>query len=242
LGSKQCARAISSSALTAGYVVKVIGSDGFVATFNGSRTNNNQNIIVANNANGTALTGNYYPLTLAGSELVNKEKVKGIAQIQILPIQDFTVTVVAANGTKVTLFSNDLAKMSTLTLDGGSRKSNGAIVNFGNYTGVKLIDLCNLVGITSSNTVTVKASDSYTTTYTYDQVANGNGFATYDASGNSATPTHPLYLILAYWYNGTNLASDSGPLKTMVVGVDGLITNGNIAAKLVVEIDVNQPV
>jgi hypothetical protein len=95
------------------------------------------------------------------------------------------------------------------------------------------------VGIGSGNTVTVKASDSYTTSYTYDQVANGNGFNTYDASGNPATATHPLYLILAYWYNAENLASDSGPLKTMPAGQDGLITNGNIAARMVIEIDIS---
>ncbi len=230
---------ISSSALTSGYVVKVISSDGYAVTFNDSRVNNNQNIMIANNANGSALTGNYYSLTLTGSELANNEKVKGIAQIQILPIQHLSVTVIGADGSKVTLFSNDLAKMASITYDGGSKKSNGQIVNVGSYTGVKLIDLCNKVGIASSNTVTVKASDGYTTTFTYEQVANGNGFSTYDASGNTAAVTNPLYLILAYWFNGANFASDTGPLKTMVVGSDGLVTNGNLAARMVVEVDIS---
>ena len=125
----------------------------------------------------------------------------------------------------------------------GSVKS-GSIINYGNYTGVKLSDLCNLVGgITSSNTITVKGSDGYTHAFTYDQVANGNSTntSTYDSSGNSATATNPLYLILAYWYNGTNIptGSGSGPLKTMVVGADGLNTSGNVAVKWVVEIDIS---
>ena len=231
---------ISSSALTAGFVVKVIGSDGNVATFNETRINNNANIMVANIANGTALTGNYYPLTLTGSDLANTEKVKEITQIQILPIQDCSVTIVSSNGTRITLFSNDLAKMSAITFNGGTLK-NGAIINYGNYTGVKVLDLCNLVGITSSNTVKVIGSDAYAVSYTYSQVASGTGFSTYDSSGNTATPTNPLYLILAYWCNGTNLATGSsgaGPLKTMVVGADNLNTPGNIAAKWVVEIDI----
>ena len=234
---------ISSALLTSGYVVKVIGSDGYVATFNDTRINMNTNIMVANNANGSVLTGTYAPLTLTGSDLVGKEKVKGIAQIQILPIQDFSITIVASNGTRVTLFSNDIAKLNTLTMNGGSKKSTGTIVNVGNYTGVTLLDLCNQVGgITSSNTITVKGSDGYTSSYTYAQVASGTGFPTYDSSGNTATPTQPLYLILAYWYNGTNIPTDStngGPLKTMIVGADGLITNGSSAAKLVIEIDIS---
>ena len=229
--------AISSSALASGYVVKVIGSQGQVATFNSSRITSNQNIMIANTANNLALTGSNAPLTLTGSELASDEKINGVTQIQILPIPDLTLTVVGADGNRVVLFSNDIAKMTSVTFDGGSRKSTGTIVNVGNYTGIKLIDLCNLVGITSSNNVTVKASDGYATTYTYDKVANGNGFNTYDATGNPATPTHQLYLIVAYWYNGTILGSD-GPLKTMIVGVDGLLTDGSAAAKQIVEIDI----
>ena len=114
---------ISCSALTSGYVVKVIGLDGYVATFNDSRVSNNQKIMVANTGNAVALTGvNIAPLTLIGSDLANNEKVKGITQIQILPIQDFSLTIVSANGVKTTLFSNDLAKMASITYDGGSKR------------------------------------------------------------------------------------------------------------------------
>lgn len=152
------------------------------------------------------------------------------------PIPDLSLTVVASNGTKITLNSNDLAKLSTITCAGGSRRSNGEIVNIGNYTGVKLYDICNMVGCSSKNIITVKASDGYTSTYSYDQVANGSGFNTYDSNGNSATASHPLYLILAYWFNGAGLDSYSGPLKIMIVGQDGLVTNGNLAARMVVEV------
>ncbi|MDT8781650.1 MAG: hypothetical protein IAX22_03250 [Candidatus Bathyarchaeota archaeon] len=229
---------IDGSELELGYVLKVIGSDGQSATFNNSRITNNQNIIVANTENDLALTETSFPLRLTGSELVGYEKIKAIEQIEILPIQEFTLTVVNSEGENVILFSNDLAKMTSITYDGGSKKSTGTISNVGNYTGVKLIDICNLIGITSSNSVTVKASDGYTTTYTYDQVANGVGFTTYDSLGEIATPTNPVYLIVAYWYNGVNFAPNTGPLKTIVVGIDGLITDSNIAAKQVVEIEI----
>lgn len=152
------------------------------------------------------------------------------------PIPNLSLTVVASNGTKITLTSNDLAKLPTITYSGGSRRSNGEIVNIGNYTGVKLYDVCNMVGFSSENIITVKASDSYTSTYSYDQVANGSGFNTYDSNGSSAMAPHPLYLILAYWFNGAGLDSYSGPLKVMIVGQDGLVTNGNLAARMVVEV------
>jgi len=229
---------IDSSELESGYVLKVIGTDGQSATFNNSRINSNQNIIVANTANNLALTGTDFPVRLTGSELVGYEKIKAIEQIEILPIQEFTLTIVNSEGDSVILFSNDLAKMTSITYDGGSKKSTGTISNVGTYTGVKLIDICKLIGITSSNSVTVKASDGYTTTYTYDQVANGVGFTTYNSLGEIATPTNPVYLIVAYWYDGVNFAPNTGPLKTIVVGIDGLITDSNIAAKQVVEIEI----
>jgi hypothetical protein len=230
--------AISIDALTNGYVVKVIASDGYVATFNDSRIDGNTHIFVANQGNGTALIGNSWPLTLTGSDLTGKEKVKGIAQIQIMPMsRNITLTVVAANGTSVTLFANDLAKMNSYTANGGTRSSSGSLANFGAYTGVQIMDILNLVGITSNNTVKVTASDNYTSTYTYAQLS-GTGIATYDSTGATATPTQGLTMIVAYYLNGTSLASNVGPLRTMYVGPDGLYSSGNMNAKMVVKLEI----
>ena len=233
---------MSSSALSLGYVIEVIGSDGYTKAFNDSRIVTN-NLMVANTANGSPLTGSSAPLALEGAGLVTNEKVTAISQILILPIQDCSVTIIGAGGSQVTLYSNDLALMSSVTLYGGSYKSSVGVFNNGSYTGVTLLSLCNLVGgITSSNTVTVTGSDAYTVTYTYAEIASGTGFSTVDNNGNSATPTQPLYLILAYWLNGGNLPDGSngvGPLKTEVVGADGLNTFGNIAAKYVVQITIS---
>jgi DMSO/TMAO reductase YedYZ molybdopterin-dependent catalytic subunit len=152
-----------------------------------------------------------------------------------------SLTVVGASGQQKVLSEKDIAALQSITGKGGSVGRGGMVMNVGTYTGVKLSDVCNLVGgISSGDSVTVKCSDGYSVSFTYDQVANGKGFSTYDSSGNSATPTHPIYLILAYQYNGTNLPSGSGPLKAMVIGQDGLLTAGNIAANMVIEIDVSK--
>ena len=169
--------AISSSALTSGYVVKVIGTDGYTKAFNDTRIDMNTNVLVANQANGTVLSGTYYPVTLTGSELSGKEKVKGIAQIQIIPIPHIQLTLVASNGTQINLFSNDLMEQIAYTANGGTRSSTGTLANYGAYTGVPLMTLCNLVGgVTSSNSVKVTASDNFVSTLTFAQV-NAQGIA-----------------------------------------------------------------
>ena len=106
--------AISSTAITDGYVVKVIASDGYTVVFNDTRIEMNTKIFIANQANGTALSGSDIgPLHSLVLTFSGKEKLKGIAQIQIMPMsRNITLSIVAANGTKVTLFANDLATMA----------------------------------------------------------------------------------------------------------------------------------
>jgi DMSO/TMAO reductase YedYZ molybdopterin-dependent catalytic subunit len=230
--------AISSSALTSGYVVKVIGTDGYTKAFNDTRIDMNTNIIVANQANGTALSGIYSPLTLTGSELSGKEKVKGIAQIQIIPISHIQLTLVASNGTQVNLFSNDLLELPAYAANGGTRSSGGTLANFGTYTGVPILTLCNLVGgVTSSNTVKITGSDNFTSTLTFAQV-NAQGIATYDSTGAQVTPTQPITMIVAYYVNGTSIPADPGPLRIMFVGTEGLYTPGSLNARLVVKVEI----
>jgi len=229
---------IDNSDLSLGYVVKVIGSDGYTKAFNDSRIDANNNIILANKANDTELSSPYYPITLTGSDLSGKEKVKGIAQIQILPIQHLELTLVAADGTQTVLFSNDLALLDSYTADGGTRSSSGKLANYGTYTGVPILTLLDTIGgVTSSNTVRVTASDDYATTYTYEQL-NGQGITTYDSEGNVVTATQPLTVIVAYYLNGTNLDSSAGPLRIITVGPEGYYTMGNLSAKMTVKIEI----
>lgn len=87
------------------------------------------------------------------------------------------------------------------------------IGGFGEYTGVPLVTLLNLVGgITANQTVKITGSDGYSMTYTFQQV-NGRGYVTYTqvTSSESSAP-QPLTLVLAYYLNGTALTSDVGPL------------------------------
>jgi hypothetical protein len=232
--------AISSSALTDGYVVKVIASDGATLVLNDSRIDMNTGIFIANKYNDAALNSTTgWPLRLSGTDLSSgSQRLKAVVQVQILPMpRSINVTLVAANGTSITLFANDLVSKTTLVANGGTRSSSGSLGNFGAYSGVSMVTLCNMVGVTSSSSIKVTASDGYATTYTYGQLT-GQGVATYDSTGAAVAATKPLTMILAYYLNGTAIASGTGPLRTIIVGEEGLYTTGNVNAKMVVKIEI----
>ncbi|MGD0203578.1 MAG: hypothetical protein ABSC20_06705 [Candidatus Bathyarchaeia archaeon] len=230
---------IDSSLLASGYVVEVIGSDGYTSYLNDSSVNMNTHIMVANQANGAALSGSNWPLTLTGSDLTTQQMVQGITQIKIIPLQDLNLTIIGPTGTQVVLHSNDLLALSSYTANGGTRSNGGTLANFGSYTGVPILTLCNLVGgLTSSNTITVTGSDGYQSTYSYAQ-ANGQGILMYNSAGTQVSATQPLTMIVAYFLNGANIPSGTGPLRAMVVGPDGLYMTGSYSAQLVVKIQIN---
>ncbi len=233
---------ISSGVLELGYNVTVVGSDGYSVMLNGSRVQANDNIIVANKANGTTLSDKYYPLTLTGSNMSKKDSVKGIAQIQINTIlPNMTLTIKGTNGTTIVLNTNDIAALPTVSAMGGLN-SHGEIKNVGNYTGISIKYLCDMVGGMPDNSfVRLTASDTYTKEYTSEQVINGTGFATYDPITNNATQaTQPLTPILAFAMDGELLPSSYGPFRSAFVGPEGLLTISSMWVKSVVQVEVLQ--
>jgi len=235
---------ISTGALSLGYNVTVIGSDGYSIILDGNRVQANDNIIVANEANGTILSDKYYPLTLTGSNLTRREGVKGIAQIQIKTVLlDMTLTIKGSDGTTVVLNTNDIAALPTVSAMGGLNM-HGSIKGVGTYTGISIKYLCDIVGGMPDNSfVRLTASDTYTKDFTYEQVMSGTGYATYDPLTNNETAaTQPLTPILAYAVNGTLLSSSDGPLRSAFVGPEGLLTLSSTWVKSVIEVDVVQVV
>ena len=99
--------------------------------------------------------------------------------------------------------------------------------------------LLNLIGgISSSENVTVTASDGYQVTFTYQQV-QGQGLNTYDPSTKvTVQPPQPLTIIVAYDCNGTAFPASQGPLSIALVGPQGLYTPGMYWAYLLVKIEV----
>jgi hypothetical protein len=172
-----------------------------------------------------------------------------------LPLET-TLTLISGS-TTIELSASDLLSMPSYTGVGAVR-SGGSISysTVGNYTGIPLLYLCNLVGgLTSSSLVTLTASDGYFTSLNYDQVHN-NVFTQYNISTNTVISGQNPLIIVAYAVNGTELpGSDSpndlgGPLRDMVVSNngtstimanDGMATFGNIMCKYLTTITVSNP-
>ncbi len=155
-------------------------------------------------------------------------------------LQPINLTLVAPNGTAVTLSEADIAELEPFESRGGFKTSAGSLRGIGNYTGIRLVDLCSLVGgITDTCSLRVTAGDGYSMVYTYDQVM-GQNFVTFDpATGDEVNHTQPLTTILAYFKDSLNLtAEDGSPLRLGILGSEGLLTEGHWWIKQVVKLEI----
>ncbi|HYA78369.1 MAG TPA: hypothetical protein VEF91_06585 [Verrucomicrobiae bacterium] len=157
----------------------------------------------------------------------------------ILPA--LSLTLVGANGQQRILNSNELAGLTSYTSNGGYRGEGtmNATIYAGNFTGVPVLTLLNLVGgVSNSENVNFICSDGYQVTFTYQQL-QGQEINTFDPNtGAAVQPSQPLTVIVAYYSNDTNIVSGKGPLTVAIVGPQGLYTNGYWWAYLLVRIQV----
>ena len=155
----------------------------------------------------------------------------------ILPA--LSLTLIGAKGQEKILNSSELAALKSITAAGGYNETSTGMIYTGNFTGVPLLTLLNLVGgVASSENVTFTGSDGYQVTFTYQQV-HGQEINTFDpTTGAAVQPSQPLTVIVAYYSNDTNIASGKGPLTVAIVGPQGLYTNGYWWAYLLVKIEI----
>ncbi|PVX26366.1 MAG: hypothetical protein CW691_01655, partial [Candidatus Bathyarchaeum sp.] len=154
-------------------------------------------------------------------------------------LSPLTLTVVGASGEQVVLDENNITDLTAITSRGGYKTSGGLVALVGNFTGVSMSTILDLVGgMTSDSTLTVTAADGYSMVFTYDQI-NGNGYNTYDPNTGSEAPSNEqLTLMVNYLCNGETLPEDKGPLRMAIVGSSGLLTEGHFWVKFVSKIEV----
>jgi DMSO/TMAO reductase YedYZ molybdopterin-dependent catalytic subunit len=148
-------------------------------------------------------------------------------------------TLTVANGSTVKTYSlADLQALTSVTGKGGKMGKGGTITGPDSYQGVALTALLNAVGgLTAGQSVKTTATDGYSTTLTYDQVINGN-LNTYDATGNLVTLATKPVLVVVYSKNGALLDSSTGPFEIGLLSDQGVISDGNVWAKLLKQIDI----
>ncbi|MGA2874923.1 MAG: hypothetical protein ABSE82_05195 [Nitrososphaerales archaeon] len=168
----------------------------------------------------------------------------------------FTLTVKGAFGMTASYNQNTIFNLPACWSYGGYVAHASAAFTpsaYGNYTGIPILTLVNLVGgIAPGETVTATSgTDGYAVTYTYQEVTSGLGWgSTYttsvcavpNACGSStaAVATVPMTLVLAYLWNSTAISAytcsvapsactsatesaGNGPLRTVTLNSVGSI-------------------
>lgn len=154
-------------------------------------------------------------------------------------LPSLSLTVIGAKGQKTVLDSAKLAALKSCAGTGGYISEMSSMRYTGNFTGVPVTTLLNLVGgISSGDNVTFTGSDGYQITFSYQQI-QGQNINTFNPCTLAAqTPTQPLTVMVAYCCNGTAISGGKGPLTVAIVGQQGLLTNGYWWAYLLVKIQV----
>jgi hypothetical protein len=147
-----------------------------------------------------------------------------------------TLTIVGWDGRTVILHETEVGDLLSYRAFGAYRNQLGNIRGKGYYTGVPFTALCDLVGgIQPGDTVRVTASDNLKKTFTYSEVFGG--FVTWDpVTGQQVPHNQPLVPIFAYYYNDTLIPD--GPLRTAIVGPEGLATASSYWVKYAVKMEI----
>ncbi len=77
-------RAFNRTLADLGYDVKIIAVDGYSITLNSTFVKLNNNILLANLANGTELAQKYWPLRLVGPALTSGQMIRTVTEIQLI--------------------------------------------------------------------------------------------------------------------------------------------------------------
>jgi hypothetical protein len=189
-----------------------------------------------------SLTSGPLELAIVGPEgLLTDGKlwVTNVTSLEVHPnLPPLNLTLVALNGTQLTINETAMSNLPAIRANGGLLNQKGTASDVGNYTGIPLTTLCNLVGgLSNGSSLLITASDNYAITLSYSQLS-GN-WTTYDSStGQPVNQTQPLTPIIAYYYNDANLSSDMAPLQLAIVGPEGLLTDGKYWVHSVVSIEI----
>lgn len=153
-------------------------------------------------------------------------------------IPSLSITVIGSDGNDVTVNEETIAEMDELSMDGGLLTSAGTIKGPYKYTGVRLFDVLDLVGgVSEENSLRVTAADGYAMVFTWEEL-NGD-FTTYSVNtGDEVEATKDLIPIVSYMEDDDPLPDGHGPIRLVILGEEGLISEGHFWIKQVVKIEV----
>jgi hypothetical protein len=197
-----------------GYTVRIIAADGYYIDLNSTFVKLNNNILLANMENGTALETKYWPLRIVGAEVPKSQMIRNVIEIQLL-FPEYTLTL---NGTSINaMYSFNL---EDLVADYGADWVDANTTT--TWTGVPLWRLVGIVDDLNSTSFNETLADQG---YTVKIIANDG----YTTSLNSTFVKLNDDIILANMENGTALESKYWPLRL----VGSALTKGQMARNVV---------
>ena len=153
-------------------------------------------------------------------------------------IPDFEITLTGEEGDTVTLGPSDFEDLTKIEMNGGLLTSAGTIKGPYKYTGVALSEVLALVGtITDENSLRVTAADGYAMVFTWEEL-HGDFLTFNPATGDEVEATEELIPVLSYWEDDEPLPDGHGPIRLVILGEEGLISEGHFWIKQVAEIEV----
>jgi len=151
---------------------------------------------------------------------------------------DFEIALIGAEGQEAVLGPEEIAQLTVIEMVGGLKTSAGSINGPYTYTGAPLSEVLGLVGgVTDENSLRVTASDGYAMVFTWEEL-NGDFLTFSHVTGDEVEPTEPLLPVLAYYEDGEPLIEGHGPVRLVILGEEGLISEGHFWVKQVAEIEV----
>jgi DMSO/TMAO reductase YedYZ molybdopterin-dependent catalytic subunit len=200
-----------------GYNVTAISSDNYTVTFNSTFVGRNDDLIVANRLNGTALNASKYGhLRLVGPALEGHHKLKRVVEIRLTDLpSEFTDTSIAVVGkvnNSLNLSLSNLKAMNTTSVTVMPHCPHEInITGEGPFTyrGVLLRDILDQADVIGGYhdrihyVILVKATDGYVASIAYGELGNPEIFG-YG------------HILLAYERDGEPLSPDEGPVRLIV--------------------------
>lgn len=153
-------------------------------------------------------------------------------------IPEFMITLIGSSGDELTVTHETISEMDEMSTDGGLLTSAGTIKGPYKYTGVPLFEVLDLVGgVTEDNSLRITAADGYAMVFTWEEL-NGE-FTTYSVNtGDEVEATEELIPVLSYMEDDEALPDGHGPVRLVILGEEGLISEGHYWIKQVVKIEV----
>lgn len=131
----------------------------------------------------------------------------------------------------------DLVDLPSISGLGGYKKTTGTLVGPSTYKGVSIISLLNDIGgMLSTSDLTIRATDGYSVTYSYSMIAGK--VTAYDNETGTNLGINEFEMIVAYEQDGNALATDDGPLRIAYLSDEGYLSDGNLWAKKIQEIEI----